>query len=76
MFLLLEYSYHIYERRLYFKVICLTSDFKILQKKELYYVWKSDNLAEKGLEMVLYSSEERALFTKLLTQFTPKAIYQ
>jgi len=48
----------------------------ILQKKELYYVWKSDNLAEKGLEMVLYSSEERALFTKLLTQFTPKAIYQ
>ena len=24
--------------------------------------------------MVLYSSEERALFTKLLTQFTPKVI--
>ena len=58
----------------YFKVICLTSNFKILHKKEFYYIWKNDNLAEKSLEMALYSSEEHAIFNKLLSQFSPKAI--
>ena len=58
----------------YFKVICLTSNFKILHKKEFYYIWKNDNLAEKSLEMALYSSEEQAIFNKLLSQFSPKAI--
>ena len=58
----------------YFKLICLSPNFSIKQIKELYYVWKNDNLIDGGLELALNSSEEQAQFHKLLSDYCPKAI--
>ena len=58
----------------YFKVICLSPNFIIKQEKELYYVWKNENLIEGGLEIALNSSEEQAQFQRLLSEYYPRAI--
>ena len=58
----------------YFKLICLSPNFTIKQKKELHYVWKNDNIMEGDLELALNSSEEQAQFQKLLNDYNPKAI--
>ena len=58
----------------YFKLICLSPNLNVKQEKELYYVWKNDNIMDDDLELVLNSSEEQAQFHKLLTDYCPKAI--
>ena len=58
----------------YFKLIVINPNLKGSYEKELYYVWKRDNYIEKDLENTINSSEEQDQFSKILMQFSPRAI--
>ena len=58
----------------YFKLLCLNSDFNYKHRMELNYIWKSENLIEKGFLATLELSKEQDILRRLFDQYKPKAI--